>query len=721
MDYKKIAKNLVFLFAICVLVYFDISRWGSGGFGLLLLLVYLFYIARGARTILAKFFNLSHKAFRIKILGMFLGVITLSWLLEPIIIFSRLTSAGIAAIFFINGALYFFLEQWSQIAKKNEPEEPKPELEVLEEVPQAKVWVFIYLLMVLYGFFLLFKSRTGASITTPWQTIDPGYIYIFFFSTLILGFLIFSKLKAKAVLFLLVVHSFLMLSYLPLTHELIYGADQWRHMATEARIVQQKSVDLTLYDQSSFLSKLDPGKFSYSQLWGVSAVASRLLSVSLLSVNAWLIPIVWSLVFPILLFEIAGALGFAKKQALFFAWLGFLPFAFQAGGSFTLPVNWGFLVWLLFTMLVLKRLQESRKGQILILAIAGAGLLFGYALYAVLFVLAWGTAEVLLRCKNNELKPAIIIIPIAILFIPVIEFVTGYGNFGKINIFSQIKQFAGNFTGYYLASGPRPHDITTGNIIFNQTPSYAFVGNFFTQWRWWIFVFALLFIAGVIYGLIIAWRKNEIISKWAVVMLAGLLGGYFISLYLLAGEHVLARRLDGVIALFFLIMFFYAWINLVFNKFSQLTAIILSVFIFSLAITASYSLGPDTASVSADQYEAANFIWQNELASAKHCVLADTYPLLALEAVSSKEIVGGGFPINQYFAQPERVELLAQMKNNINGQLLDRALGLTKSDHCWFVGNMSDFKKQGLLNGGGNYNLFGDIVVLRYNNNNLIN
>lgn len=714
MDYWKLAKNILFLLAVSLLIYFNISRWKSGLLGLVLLLLYLIYAAAGARAALAKFFNLSHKAFRIRALGMFLGLVTLSWLSVPLIIFSRLTSFGIAAVFFINGIFYFFLERWTERSKKTECEVQGQEMVVLEEVPQAKVAVFAYLALALYGFYLLAGSRTGAAISSPWQTIDPKFIYVFFFTTLILGFLIFSKLKAKAILFLLIMHSFLLHAYLPLTQQYLYGADGWRHVAVESRIIAEKPIDLVLYDQDSFLSKLDPGKFSYGQLWGLSAISARLFNIPLLSINKWLIPVIWSVILPILLFEIAGALGFAKKESLLFAWFGFLPFALQAAGSFTLPVNFGFLIWLLSCLLILKRLKSPRREQIVLLILFGAGLILSYFLYFILFCVALLAAEISKTRRLGKMNSAVLII-FGILAIPVIELIAGYSRFSlKIGWLAQIKQFAGNFTSYYLASGPRPHDIDFGNIIFNQVPLYAFVANFFTDWLWWILVPALGFICLAALGFRKLIRENEVKFKWIAVMSASVLGAYILSVYFLSGDHILARRLDSVIAFFLLILIFFAWIKFVFNRVPQKIGIPLTIILFAIAITASYSLGPDTQSVSADQYAAANYVWQQEKNSAKHCVLGDTYPLLALEAVSSKEIVGGGFPINQYFAQQERVDLLSEMKQGLVITMPQSAFNLTGSNRCWFITDAQTFKKLGANNNYG-YALFGNSVVIRYN------
>ena len=134
----------------------------------------------------------------------------------------------------------------------------------------------------------------------------------------------------------------------------------------------------------------------------------------------------------------------------------------------------------------------------------------------------------------------------------------------------------------------------------------------------------------------------------------------------------------------------------------------------SVAITASYTLGPDTFTVSSNQLEAVEYVWLLEKNSDKRCVLGDTYPLLALEAVSQKEIIGGGFPIDANFGQPERVELYKQMNIAINDNLLRTTANLTKADHCWFVGETNNFSKQGILN-LGIYKVFGDTAVVRYN------
>ncbi len=138
--------------------------------------------------------------------------------------------------------------------------------------------------------------------------------------------------------------------------------------------------------------------------------------------------------------------------------------------------------------------------------------------------------------------------------------------------------------------------------------------------------------------------------------------------------------------------------------------------ILAVAITASYTLGPDTFTVSTNQLAAANYVWSQEKDNNTHCVLGGTYPLLALEAVSEKEIIGGGFPIDANFGQPEREILYNQMGAAISGNLQSSELIFPKTDYCWwyFDGriNFDNSDKQKISVD----KIFGDVRVVRYDN-----
>ncbi len=680
--------------------------------------LYLFIVGHLASQVLDKFFGFANNHFS-RVLGIFAVFVSLGTIAGVAILFLPLNFWVLAGVFILNALIYGFLAYW---ANQHSTEYPIVNSDSEHSFDYKEKFASLaFLLLVGYGFYLLSASVTGKAILSPWQTINPQYIFIFFLSLLTLGTLIFTKLKTSTIILFLILQTFLLHSYLPLTHKLIYGADGWRHIANEQRILEGKPfLQAKLSGADSVTSageviKSKIGQLSYSNFWASNVILAKVFNTSLLSVTRWFLPVLWSLVFPILLYELALAFGWSRRKSLFFSWLGLLPFAWASAGSFSLPVNYSLLFWLFLVLLILKRTALPRKEQKVILAVAGASLVFGYALYFILFWIVWGVIEFLSLQSEKyiNLKKFISVLGIS-LIIPVVELIAGYSSFDKnLNWLGQIKQLLGNFSAFYLASGPKSHDIATGNIIFNQTPLSAFVPNLITEWPWWLVGFSVCFFAVVIYGLIKTYRDSGIVGEWLAVVAPGITLGYIISNYFLSGSHILARRLDGVVALFLMLLFFYGLIKLYENyNLTNKSVEMFAILVLSLGITASYSLGPDTNTVSAGQYEAASYVWSQEQLVETPCVLGDTYPLLAVEAVSAKQIIGGGFPIDANFGQPERVELFEQMNVAINDNLLERVGELTGSSHCWFIGSAENFQKQGILKPE---NVFGDSAIIRYN------
>lgn len=717
---------------------------------LVLFTIYLLICGYFAAVVLDRFFGLRN-TFTRKILGIFAVFVSLSWLAGAAVLFVPLYFWVLALIFALNAIVHLILYKWA--SKKEKPDFvvlSKDELYVSHTLG-ARAGVVLFFGLVLYGFYVLSSSQTGSSILTPWQAIKPQYSIIFFLSVFILGLLVFARLKIKTILLCLIVQTFLLVSFLPFTHTLLYGADGWRHIANEQRFLDGKPFlkaqlagEVAEAEKLSITSKV--GQLSYSSFWSSNVILAKVFKTDLVQVTKWFLPVLWSLIFPILLFEIALAFGWGKKESLFVAWLGLLPFAWQAAGGFSLPVNVGLLSWLFASLLLLKRMQLPHKEQKLILLLVGLGFVFGYALYFILFWVAWVVAELLIKIslrkaatekQSQSLAVSALGLPrrfavvsllamtaLVMAVIPFVELLAGYSRFdAQLNWLGQIKQVFGNFIGLYVASGPRSHDITTGNILFNQMPAYAFVSNIFTQWRWWIIVFCIGFLLVVLYGLFCAWKQKQVVGYWLAIISAGSIGGYIIANYFLVGDHILARRLDGVVAFFLIILFFFGLYELLVkikrhltknnSKTIQLSIYIVSICVLSVAIFASYSLGPDTDTVSANEYEAVSYIWSAEKDASTKCVLGDTYPLLALEAVSSKEIIGGNFPIDANFGQLERVQLFEQSTKVINNALLQQIGAVTNADHCWIVGSVADFQKQGIATAGG-VRIFGDVAVVKY-------
>lgn len=499
-------------------------------------------------------------------------------------------------------------------------------------------------------------------------------------------------------------------------------------MAVEARLVAGQPLLKPMLRQgvSSWLSI---GDFAYSGLWSISALLAKafsgrayfLVNYSLIHISKWLVPIIWSAAFPLLLFYLGRSLEWSNRRSLFLVWLSALPFALQATGSLTLPSSLGFLWWLGGLVILVRHFAQPTRRQLWALGGIGLVLIFNHTLYLILFILIWALAEILRwRVAGKFLPASVIILTLAVaVTLPAVEWGAGYLEQGSGRpAFASVKQLLGNLTAVYLASGPRPHDIAIGNILFNQIPGGAFVANFFTAWRWWLPVFALLFWAGVIYGLIIAWRSQRRELLLVMILTMGLSISYVAARYWLDGEQILNRRLDPVLAFLSVVSIIIA-LPAVAQRFPwrrQRAAGLVGLVILSSAITASYSLGPDLPTVSRDEYRAMQYVGQQEEGSKRHCVIADTMPLLALEAISGREVIGGGFPIDQYFAQPELARFRAQLDKGFFEWDSETAYQLTGSQQCWWV--KTDAKMAaGLARGPGpvtNVKIFGKTVVVRY-------
>lgn len=651
------------------------------------MLLFFWFVSDGFEKALIKFFYFSPNA-RTKLYGAFAAFILLGWLCGALIVFYKLTAELLSLAMVLVGVVSQLLDNWATKAKNTEIAEAAQEEVVV--IPQSKIYFWAYLVFFVFGLFLLWQYRTGFMIETPWQVIPINYVYLFFLAALTLGGLFFSNFKTKTLLFLLVLQTFMMAAYLPMSHRLFYGADGWRHIASIERVVAEEPLSVQNFaDDAGWIDKLNPGLFSYSQFWGTLSVLSRSLDVGLVPLIAWFQPILFSLLVPLLLYEIGSSLGWGKRKSLLLSWFGLWPFALQAAGSFSLPVNYGFVIFLFFLLLIIRRGECKRREQVFLLSALGIFSLFGYALYFILFWFVWLLFESINWIKNikSVLTGRIIyamIIFAAIIFIPFIELSAGYAKFSANNIFSSSVQAVGNFTGYYLASGPRSHIIDTGNVFFNQTPLNAFVPNGLTVWRWWIPVLMLLVFSGIIFGLVKLLKSGLVREKWLAILGIGVYTGYFISRYVLIGDHILSRRLDATLALIGIFFLFKA-VEKVFEK-SQFASLLI-IIIGAAAIASSYSLGPVSRAMGVAEYETAGKIWQEMKQDKKYCVIGDTYQLLALEAVSAKKVIGGGFPIDKNFGQPELVALYEDFKQSPNEKLWKRAAELTGTNKCYLIIN----------------------------------
>lgn len=551
--------------------------------------------------------------------------------------------------------------------------------------------IVLLLALLVDAVYLLVLSHTGGHVTTPWQTIIPGFLPVAGGIIVISGLLVGSRIRSSVLLFFLVLSSLVIHSYVPATHALLYGADGWRHIGFIQNVVQEKPVVQAVLNEApnlgSYLTSV-----TYGQFWSLFSLVNRTTGIGLLALMIWLGPLLVSVLLPLLLYALGSVLGLKVRGRLALAWLSFLPYALMSSGSFSLPVNLGLVFFIASLILVLERVRNPHKKQLLLLTAIGAASFFSYSLFAVLYWFVWLVSEVILASRSSsrfvERVVLIKVTVVGVIFLPVIELVTRYSQFSSsVAWLEQVKQFVGNFSAWYVASGPRPHDIATGNILFNQVPSYSFVPNFLTTWRWWLVLYAVVFFVAVAWGLVVAFRSSRPTHRVMAVLTTSLFGGYVISRYGLIGEQIFTRRLDSLLALTSIVMVMLLARAFV-SRYGSETPFVQNVLVGAVAITslamiASYSLGPDTGTVALDEFRAMKYV--SGTLTAKPCVVSGTYPLLALEAITGRAVIGGGFPVNQYFAQPVLEEVYTSLTTLPTKEAWDKALSATGADQCFLV------------------------------------
>jgi len=692
---KNALKGSLLALAISALAYLNIILFQSAVFGWCILFVFLLWSSKIVHLFLIKYFQFSGSV-RIKVLSSFLVLAILGFVTGILSLVSRFTPLTVSFSIFVCALSFSLLKKMIKFENEFLPEIEDDQKQVIEQVPSSKIGLALYLVLVSFAFYFLNISKTDIAIFTPWQTISVSYIYLFFAATFVLGYLLFSKLKSGMLLFLLIVHSVLLHAYLPLSHEFFYGADGWRHLAIQNSMLSlgvEKTLQFSIVP-ISFWQRFNFGSLAYAQFDSLALFFKMLCGLDLIVFLRYFVPVVWSVIFPILMYELARTFDWEKKRALFLVWFSLLPFALQASGSMSLPSNLSFLFWLLVLLLQFKNNQNYSLTGLITITILGTLSLFGHSLYVVLFGLSYilflflDSPKTINMIRRIRIITAIIF---SVLLIPILELITNFSQLSsKIKLWPQIKAILGSFGAWYAATGLRASDITVGNIIFNQPPLSALVTNVFTINRLWICVFMLALWVAFVFGWnkLLNKQKNNFEIIW-LILTVGLFGGYILSRYFLVGENILSRRLDAVLAVLFVLPVAYYLFDILIkqkNTLKQRSLLFFVIFVCSLTTTASYTLGPDIQVVSQSQFSAANYVWK-EIKNSNDvpCVLSDTYTSLVLEGVSGKKVVGGGFPMNLYFSQPELNRLLIVSKTQPD-QALFQAKKILNSNTCFLIG-----------------------------------
>ncbi len=649
------------------LAYFQLAFFQSQFFGWTLLLLSLFFLSKVWKKIYADWLG-EKELLAVGTLSVLTPFVLLGFFVGICLTWYKANSVLISSSFFLTWILSF--ELFLKI-KKSQTETlfdigalSFPSLSPPGFLPA--VYIFLWVLAIVG-----LQHPSTAILFSPWQTLPTFLLVLFFILSFLLVYLLCVSNRNGLLIFLIILHSFLLHSALPLSHELPWGGDVWRMIAIEEKFIQEKPLLPVLFGKEALWRDIGPvslpealvipNKYIYGHLWGQTVLLARFTFVDLITLNRFLVPFVWSIFVPLLAYVFARRFALSEKKSIIVAFLTLMPFSLQAMGSFTLAVSWGFIIFLLLLCLWFGFLQTKNVHMRNFALLMGVFSLFGYTLFSLMFwfIVLMTFCFQMIQSKKIQNMTLILFGIISVLFFPLIELVLKISAVPeKIIWFTRVKQFVGEWSGWFFAHRISVSDMPSANVIVNHVPANAFVQNMFTIQRWHVFVFMVLLIFCVCLGLVWIARKKEVSFKILFLLVCIVAGGYGIGWYILEGERFFVRRLDPIFA--FLLMFVgllglfsleRIWKSL---KNKTVIFVVLAIF-FSATMTTVFASGPDSRVVSRDEYNVAQFISGVSMKPA--CILADTWVLLALEGVSKTNIIGGGFPIDEKFGQKERVEI----------------------------------------------------------------
>jgi len=572
----------------------------------------------------------------------------------------------------------------------------------------SKTWLVMFFVLCLVAFLFLLKARTGNFILSPWQVIRPYYLYFWLAIALLAGFFIFSRAKIIKILLLIILVSLLMHAYLPVVYQTGFGGDKWRHIGAERSLMQGEPYLPVLFGKQVSMKQVGPvrmpevlivgNKNSYVNMWGLTIALGWLLGVDIFWIDLLLGFLLYAIFFPLLLFKFGQLLSDKKRFLLLLAFLPICFGAFQIYGSITMPNSFGFL-WFLFVLwLVLYGLKYRFDRYLVVAVILGLILsYFNYILYFILLleivvlIFLWKRLAAIKKGPARAVWWTILCLVVigCCLIIPVADIVS-QNTFNLGNLPSAGANLI-DFAKRLVMSQPifpRPNNMEQDNWLFTQVTQNLNRASALKliRWNWILAPLACLLI---LVGLLARRDKDRSVKNFLALILLIIVVNQFIAVYFMTGDHIFNKRL--VLMMSFLMMVFLAlgmmeWLDLkIFASRSRLIALL--VFL-SLLSTTVYASGPEMQTVTSDELVAAHSLWQQISATKKtqpYCVLANTWPLLALEGQSARQIVTGGFPVYFEYAQPERVQLFDNLNKNPSIKDVDLALAITKSPDCYFM------------------------------------
>ena len=708
LSFAKPSPMAIGLIVVLGLLFFQLTAWQKPFVGWVLFILYITLTGSVWEDVLQRMYRIKKDRFTTRLLGAFAAWVLLTSIAAMWVVWYMLTPLFLWYSYVLAAIVPFLLRS----LRRGKGRKDAHALSL-----SGKWIVFRRTSLLIPAFFILagillvvfIKSGSDSVLLSPWQGLSPYVLPLFFLLTLTLAILLLSRCKMKPLIFLVILHSLLIHSYIGFAHTQPWGGDVWRHIAAESQLVAGDAIPPVLIGQEAKWTTVAgfavpeaaiiPHKYIYGHFWGSATIVSQTTGLDLVVFNKWYIPILWGLLMPVLLFYLGATLFGSSRLGLWLAFLATLPYSFQALGAISLPNSLGLLYFIFALMLWLRYLKYRVPQQAHLVFGLGFLFLFGYTLYAILLLWIISISLIFLAIRRTKrtmvaLAGSTSLYVLSFFLIPLVDVVTGRTYTPNvIDWLANAKRMIGELSGWYMASAIRPHDIASGNILFNHTPDVAFVPNLFSDWRWLLIVLMIVAWCGFLFMLVRFLRAPSIMRRVIGALMLLVAGGYGVGWYALGGERLFTRRLDGIFALLLMLgalYFINRMVALIHARYAPSAGITragaaLGVFFFAWIATTTYASGIDLRVVSTDEYETAERIWEVVQHDEAQCVIANSWTLLVVEALSAGQLVGGGFPIDETFRQAELHVLSLEMHNEPRETVISLAKVVTEADRCLFA------------------------------------
>ena len=205
---KQVIKPIIFLLIFSGLIFLAWSGFVPKFLGVIAGAFLFLVIASWWRRVFDKLFDIPAASFRAGIFSLFWTLVCVCTFAGIGVTFGKLNAVVGALTFLLSGGLALFFKKINFVRESHEIE-----VEVQEEIALDKILVLLYVVLFFLGLNVLFNTEISGVVSSPWQILPTNYILFYFFATLVLVRIFFTNLSTRAILALIIFHTFLTVSY----------------------------------------------------------------------------------------------------------------------------------------------------------------------------------------------------------------------------------------------------------------------------------------------------------------------------------------------------------------------------------------------------------------------------------------------------------------------------------------------------------------------------